>query len=116
VSQKIKEIEMLKGISIIGVVLMHMEFRSRFSEQAIALLDHLQILFGWCVLAFFFCSGLLLKTEEMQLKNLKSYIFKRAHRLLIPCIVFSIFYKTGHGLDMWMCIQKLTLRSGIQQS
>ncbi len=93
-SQKIREIDTLKAISIIGVVIMHMEFRSRFSEQAMMIINHLQVLLGWCVLAFFFCSGFLMKTEDIKLSHSSTYLFKRANRLLIPCIVFSIFYKT----------------------
>jgi len=92
-NKKVREIDTLKALSIIGVIFMHMEFRSQFSDLAMSIINNLQISLGWCVLAFFFCSGFLLKPEQIKLKNLNDYIFKRAHRLLIPCISFSILYK-----------------------
>ncbi|WP_159018153.1 acyltransferase family protein [Algibacter sp. L3A6] len=88
---KKNEVECLKGLAIIGVIFAHMNFKGRFDDSTLILVNYLQIIFGWCVIAFFFCSGLLAKNVDRFL--LKQLIFKRFKRLIVPCIVFTITYK-----------------------
>ena len=88
---RIKSIDNLKGISILGVVFMHLESRL-FQEDTNLVVDILQELFGWCVLSFFFASGLVSKRQN-DLQSLQHFTFIRIKRLIIPCIVFSISYK-----------------------
>lgn len=91
--KRLHEVDTLKFLAIIGVVIIHMGFKSRFSAEAISIINALQALFAWAVLAFFFCSGLLLKPQKIKLVNLKGYILSKAQRLLFPCIIFSVSYK-----------------------
>lgn len=87
-------IDAIKGIAIIGVIIAHMTFESRFEPLTILIIDHLQKIFGWCVIAFFFTSGLLFK--DINNRNRKwffNFIYNRFKRLIIPCFVFSITYK-----------------------
>ena len=85
------EIDNLKGIAIIGVVIVHMSFYSRFSEEAIKFIDIAQLFFGWCVIAFFFSSGLVSKRNKKE--QVKFFLKKRFKRLIIPCLYFSLTYK-----------------------
>ncbi len=70
----------------------HMSFESRFSESALGLIANIQFLLGWCVLAFFFCSGLLARSVESA-KEARLSIQKRFLRLVVPCVVFSVTYR-----------------------
>ena len=86
------EVDSIKGIAIIGIVVTHMNFNNRFNVGTLEVVYNLQILFGWCVLAFFFCSGLLAKPLTSKITFAK-FIKKRFLRLVVPCLVFSISYK-----------------------
>ena len=87
------DIDCLKGIAIIGVVLAHLEYRSRLSPDCMAWVHHFQSILGWCVMAFFFCSGLLTKRPPQTTKEFVSWTGRRLKRLLLPCLAFSIAYK-----------------------
>lgn len=91
--KRLHEVDTIKFLAITGVVIIHMGFKSRFSEEAIWVMNGLQVIFAWSVFAFFFCSGLLLKTQKIKLVHLKGYVLGKAQRLLFPCIIFSVFYK-----------------------
>ncbi len=86
------EIDAVKAVAIIGVMVAHMSFESRFSDGAMDFIRVVQIILGWCVLAFFFCSGLLAK-EIKNIEEARRYIHKRFIRLVVPCVVFSITYR-----------------------
>ncbi len=86
------EIDAIKAIAIIGVMVAHMSFESRFDERALDFVKIVQILLGWCVLAFFFCSGLLVRPIR-DIKEFVRYVQKRFTRLIVPCVVFSISYR-----------------------
>lgn len=90
--ERYKEIDAIKGLSIIGVLFAHMSFKDRLNAEALGLIESFQISFGWCVLAFFFCSGFLTKVIPDN-RELMRFIGKRFKRLFIPCIVFSWSYK-----------------------
>jgi peptidoglycan/LPS O-acetylase OafA/YrhL len=92
ISKRYAEIDALKGLAIIGVVIAHMTFQNRFEDSTLELVNRLQGLFGWCVIAFFFCSGLLEKPLTAKDELIKSLI-KRFKRLVVPSIVFSVSYK-----------------------
>ena len=87
-------LDALKGAAIIGILFAHMNFLSRFSEATMHFVFSAQLWFGWCVMAFFFSAGLLTPFESIGPPNFKDYILKRSARLLLPCFVFSLTYKT----------------------
>lgn len=94
------EVDSIKGLAIIGIVVTHMNFNNRFNAGTLEVVYNLQILFGWCVLAFFFCSGLLAKPLTSKISFAK-FIKKRFLRLVVPCLVFSISYKFILTLISW---------------
>jgi fucose 4-O-acetylase-like acetyltransferase len=81
-------IDALKGLAILGVLFTHMAFTTRFDAAALAHIRLLQTLSGWCVLAFFFASGVLHGHADAE-RDLKSFARRRAIRLLIPCAAFT---------------------------
>ena len=85
-------IDLTKALSILGVLFAHMFYVSRLNATALHTIHHMQLIFGWCVIAFFFCSGILSKTLA-SCKQFLSYGIVRAERLLIPCLVFSLTNK-----------------------
>ncbi|AFM05684.1 putative acyltransferase [Bernardetia litoralis DSM 6794] len=85
-------IDTVKGLAIIGVLFAHMNFTGRFDDSTLEFINTIQLIFGWCVIAFFFCSGLVAKSITTQLE-FKKFIKKRFQRLVIPCIIFSLTYK-----------------------
>lgn len=87
------EVDALKGMAIIGVLIAHMSFESRFNASALSMIGTLQVFFGWCVIAFFFASGLLIKTGSATLLESYELIRKKSVRLLLPAVVFSLSYK-----------------------
>lgn len=86
-----KHIESLKGLAILGVIFAHSDFKNRFNANILELIFHLQLIFGWCVLAFFYTSGLLKGKGPVKAVNV--YLKARFKRLILPCLVFSLTYK-----------------------
>ena len=84
-------VDFIKGVSIVGVILAHSNFSNRFDVNTIELITVLQDYFSWCVVGFFFASGLLSKTPE--LKDARQYLIANIKRLIIPAIVFSVSYR-----------------------
>jgi len=109
------DIDGLKAFAIMGVVLIHIHSPGRLSSDCMLWVNWLKVLFGWCVMAFFFCSGLL--TQQLPKNNLELgvWIGKRTKRLLLPCLVFSIAYKTAlflvtrTGWYDWKCLAPSTV-------
>jgi fucose 4-O-acetylase-like acetyltransferase len=93
VGQRDQALDALKGLAIVGVLFAHMNFANRLSETTLFWVGVIQQFFGWCVIAFFFCSGLLTRLEEHHAKAWVQYGLIRARRLLVPCLVFSLTYK-----------------------
>lgn len=86
----------LKGIAIIGVVLIHLPHSKIFDDNSWAILQSIQYCFDWSVLAFFFASGCVdanASTESW--KDKSTYVVRRANRLLLPFAIFSLAYKTA---------------------
>lgn len=94
------EIDALKALAIIGVVFIHVPPKSHFTDSTYHLLSAIQNIFGWCVVAFFYASGLLTKKIDFfSFRDFISYAKSRAARLILPCVLLSIFYKTSlYGL------------------
>ncbi|MCX6922959.1 MAG: acyltransferase, partial [Verrucomicrobia bacterium] len=86
-------VDALKGLAIIGVIFAHISFQSRLSATNLAKISVVQRLFGWCVLAFFFCAGRLTRIGQTKERGWLDFALKRAKRLLLPCVVFSVTYK-----------------------
>jgi len=92
-------IDVVRGIAIVGVVLIHSGFQSRFDPPTLSVCAFLSVLFDWAVLAFFFLSGLLL--DERQ--TFAVFLKKRTCSLLVPFVFYSLFYNLAFGI-----IQALT--------
>jgi len=88
---KFNEINSIKALAIIGVLLAHSTFIDRYDSETIQVLEYFQILFGWCVIAFFYTSGFLYGEYKYEFPY--EFIKKRFTRLIIPMIIFSITYK-----------------------
>jgi hypothetical protein len=95
------EIDTLKAFSIIGVLFIHMGFQKRFNPDVIEWIKAVQSFLGWSVLAFFFCSGLTVKKSKSRFDDTGRLILEKGKRLLLPCIYFSVLYKTTLiGIDI----------------
>lgn len=92
-SHRVQAIDSVKGISIVGVLFIHMAFTSRFDPTTLADIRMLQRLFAWCVLAFFFASGYLHGNSAHAPGRWIDFVRSRARRLLVPCFMFSWCYK-----------------------
>lgn len=87
------EVDALKGLGIIGVVIAHVNFPSRLTPTTMLLIHNLQLIFGWCVISFFFASGILIKHTIKTFPEAYGVIKKKFVRLVIPCFIFSLSYK-----------------------
>lgn len=85
-----------KFLAMVGVIIAHLPPNGRFDSEAWAFVQSAQMLTGWCVLAFFAVSGVLLRPglERPVVGELRN----RAIRLLVPWIAFSVFYKIAVSL------------------
>lgn len=86
------EVDAIKALAIIGVLFLHMSFKSRMTVETLDTVKILQLLFSWAVIAFFFASGLLTRPVQ-RLAGLGSFAATRFRRLIVPCLVFSWTYK-----------------------
>jgi peptidoglycan/LPS O-acetylase OafA/YrhL len=85
---RIVELDVLKGISIFGVLVIHSSFEGRFDPATLAVQAKLAWLFDWAVLGFFFSSGVLHKPAAPWLTTAK----KRAVSLLLPFCLYNVIY------------------------
>ncbi len=51
---RFSEVDSLKGLAIVGVVIAHVAFETRLYPVSSVIINNLQVIFGWCVIAFFF--------------------------------------------------------------
>ncbi len=86
------EVDAIKALAIIGVLFLHMSFKSRMSLGTLETVGTLQLLFNWAVIAFFFASGLLTRPVQ-RVEGLIGFAATRFRRLIVPCLVFSWTYK-----------------------
>ncbi|EHZ7343041.1 acyltransferase family protein [Vibrio vulnificus] len=82
-----KNIDFLRGIAIVGVVLIHSYFPNKMSDETLSIVANFQYYFNWVVLAFFYSSGYF-STWHIDKSKIKKLFIK----LIIPCLFFSIFY------------------------
>lgn len=80
-----------KFVAIVAVIVAHLPPGGRFDGEAWAAIESIQGLTGWCVLAFFVVSGVLLRPGLE--RPIRTELTKRALRLLVPWLAFSVFYK-----------------------
>jgi len=85
-----RQVDVVRGIAIIGVVFIHSSFESRFDSSTLSVCAFLSIWFDWAVLAFFFLSGLLLDERLSATVFLK----KRFQSLLIPFFFYNGLYNS----------------------
>lgn len=83
-----RDIDALKGLSIVGVLFAHMSFTSRFDGATIAIVDGMQVWFGWCVIGFFYAAGAL--SSAVKETSIAELAKRRARRLLVPYVAFSL--------------------------
>tara|TARA_R110000850_G_scaffold125699_5_gene244225 strand:+ start:86 stop:1075 length:990 start_codon:yes stop_codon:yes gene_type:complete len=81
-------IDWLRGISIIGVLILHSGFEGRLDENTLRLWTSASTLVEWAVLAFFFASGLLQNPNEA----ICSVLRKRSITLLVPFVIYHVIY------------------------
>lgn len=81
-------IDWLRGVAIVGVLILHSGFESRFNDYTLHVWQFTAICFDWSVLAFFFTSGILRNTEL----TVTETISKRYRSLLIPYFLYHVLY------------------------
>ncbi len=85
---RIGELDVLKGVSILGVLVIHSSFDGRFNQETLFVQATLARLFDWSVLGFFFCSGCLHNPAATLAVTFK----KRAVSLLVPLCLYNLIY------------------------
>jgi peptidoglycan/LPS O-acetylase OafA/YrhL len=85
---RIPELDALRGIAILGVLVLHSRFTGRFSEGTLSVQTVLARLFDWAVLAFFFASGYLHRRPTPFWEVVK----KRFASLLAPFFIYNLLY------------------------
>lgn len=86
------EVDAIKALAIVGVLFLHMSFKSRMTTATLEAVATFQLLFSWAVIAFFFASGLLTRPIQ-RIAGLAVFASTRFRRLIVPCLVFSWTYK-----------------------
>ena len=85
---RIPELDILRGVAIVGVLVLHSSFEGRFTSETMAVQAIMARLFDWAVLAFFFSSGFLHDRSVPFAVVLK----KRFLSLLVPFFIYNAFY------------------------
>ena len=81
-------IDVMRAIGIVGVVLLHSTFQSRFDPGTLELSTDLARFFDWAVLIFFFTSGYL----QSPGLSIREWLPKRALSLLAPFVIYNLAY------------------------
>jgi len=84
-------VDCFKCLAMVGVIIAHLPSGGRFDPAAWATIENAQKATGWCVLAFFVVSGALFQTGVSRSPGAE--LARRAARLLVPWLSFSLFYK-----------------------
>ncbi|MGV2989289.1 acyltransferase family protein [Vibrio sp. E150_011] len=87
-----RNIDSLKGLSIIGVVILHFSFNHSLGDVTAAMIEDIKYAFYWSVLSFFFCSGYLYSNKNKSIEFLIDFSKKKFFSLLIPYLIFCTFY------------------------
>ena len=96
-----------KFLAILGVIIAHLP-PGRFSASAWSTVETWQHATAWCVLAFFAMAGVLFRQRDSGSVCLQ--LRKRAVRLLLPWIAFSVLYKVAiTGLAVFGVVQRAPL-------
>jgi len=85
---RIAELDCLRGLAILGVLMLHSCFKDRFTQETMAVQTIMARLFDWSVLAFFFSSGYLHERSEPLAVTVK----KKGKSLLLPFFLYNAFY------------------------
>jgi peptidoglycan/LPS O-acetylase OafA/YrhL len=85
---RISELDLLRGVAIVGVLVLHSSFEGRFTKETMEVQAIMARLFDWAVLAFFFSSGFLHDRSAPFAITLK----KRIVSLLVPFFLYNLFY------------------------
>ena len=85
---RIGELDFLKGLSILGVLVLHSSFAGRFNQQTMVVQAIMMRFFDWAVLGFFFSSGFLHDRSVPFLTTFK----KRFVALMVPFFLYNLFY------------------------
>jgi len=80
--------DLVRGVAIFGVLVLHSRFSGRFTPETLAIQTLLARLFDWSVLAFFFSSGFLHDRSAPVSVTLK----KRFISLLVPFFFYNALY------------------------
>jgi peptidoglycan/LPS O-acetylase OafA/YrhL len=86
--RRIPELDILRGVAIVGVLVLHSSFEGRFTNETMAVQAIMARLFDWSVLAFFFSSGFLHDRSVPFAVILK----KRFLSLMVPFFIYNTFY------------------------
>ncbi|WP_044292844.1 acyltransferase family protein [Robinsoniella peoriensis] len=95
-SNRIKEIDIAKGIGILLVILGHMEDLTSDIWKQFAASFHMPLFFLLC--------GFLFLENEPTLLNWKRFIQKKAKHILIPYLLWALIYSNGIGVKQLICI------------
>jgi fucose 4-O-acetylase-like acetyltransferase len=88
---RVHSFDCFKFLAMAGVIIAHLPPGGRFDSAAWATIELAQKATGWCVLAFFVVSGALFQSGISRSPGPE--LARRAVRLLVPWLSFSLFYK-----------------------
>jgi peptidoglycan/LPS O-acetylase OafA/YrhL len=86
--RRIAALDVMRGLAILGILVIHSTFARRFNEGTMTVVLVLARLFDWAVLAFFFISGFL----HDQGASAGVLLKKRLVSLLAPFLLYNAFY------------------------
>lgn len=86
--KRIAELDILRGMAIFGVLILHSSFENRFTRETLEVQAILANLFDWSVLAFFYSSGFLHDSSVPFVVTVK----KRFVSLLVPFFLYNALY------------------------
>jgi peptidoglycan/LPS O-acetylase OafA/YrhL len=86
--KRIAELDILRGVAIFGVLVLHSSFEGRFTQETLGVQAIMARLFDWAVLAFFFSSGFLYDNSVPFAMTVK----KRSVSLLVPFLLYNALY------------------------
>lgn len=88
--KRIAELDIVRGMAIFGVLVLHSSFEGRFTRDTLAVQAIMARFFDWAVLAFFFSSGCL----HDRLVPFTITLKKRWVSLLVPFFLYNALYNS----------------------